>query len=151
MDELYILCTKPPTCVLFKPHRSKSSKFEDLDDTVMPVFPLEKSITLKGYSIRRKQVPMCSAFSLTDYKVQSSTLTNAVLDLKDDPTRKGFDRHKKFCSNYVQLSRLEALDRLHLLQKIQMSDLQFAPDNRLLAEMERLKGLQQETVAAWLA
>src|SRR5436190_14955283 len=124
MDELYILCTKPPLCVLFKPHKSKSTKFEDLDDTIMPVFLLEKSITLKGYSIRRKQVPMCPVFGLTDYKVQGSTLPIAVLDLKDDPTRKGLDHHKKFCSNYVQLSRLQALNRLYLLQKIQMSNLQ---------------------------
>ena len=29
-------------------------------------------------------VPMCPAFNLTDYKVQGSTLTTAVLDLKHD-------------------------------------------------------------------
>ena len=135
---------------MVKPHKSKPSKFEDLDETLMPVFPLEKSIILKGYSIRRKQAPMCPAFSLTDYKVQGSTLTKAVLDLKDNPTRKGQDRHKKFCSMYVQLSRLQSLEGLYLLQKIQMSDLQFSPDSRLLTEMERLKRLQQETVTAWL-
>ena len=150
MDKLYILCTKPPACVLIKPHKPKLSKFEDLDDTIMPVFPLEKSITLKGYSIQRKQVPIYFAFSLTDYKVQGSNLKNAILDLKDDLTRKGMDCYKKFCSTYVQLSQLETLDGLHLLQKIDMSNLQFSPDNRLLAEMERLEGLQKETIAAWL-
>jgi len=59
MDDLYILCTKPPAYNLVKPHRSKLSEFEDVDATVMPVFPLERSITLKGYSVRRRQVPMC--------------------------------------------------------------------------------------------
>ena len=93
---------------------------------------------------------MCPAFSLTDYKVQGSTLTTAVLDLKNDPTARGHDKHKKFCSMYVQLSRLQSLEGLYLLQKIQMSDLQFSPDSRLLTEMERLKRLQQETVTAWL-
>lgn len=34
----------------------------------MLVFPLERSITLKGYSVRRKQVPIYLAFCLTDYK-----------------------------------------------------------------------------------
>lgn len=29
---------------------------------------------------------MCPAFRLTDYKVQGSTLTSAILDLKDDST-----------------------------------------------------------------
>jgi hypothetical protein len=89
MDDLYILCTKPPACVLFRRENSKHSKFEDLEPKVIPVFPLERSITIKGYSVRRKQVPMCPAFSLTDYKVQGSTLTTAVLDLKDDLAAKG--------------------------------------------------------------
>jgi hypothetical protein len=43
---------------------------------------------------------MCAAFCMTDYKIQGSTLKNAVLDLKDDPTTKGQDGHKKFCSRY---------------------------------------------------
>jgi hypothetical protein len=149
MDDLYILCTKPPACVLVKLNRSKSSKFKDLETTVMPVFPLEKSISIKGYSVRRRQVPMCPAFSLTDYKVQGSTLTAAILDLKDDPSSKGQDHHRKFCSFYVQLSRTPSLDGLHLLQKLDMKDLQFRPSPQLLTEMERLHTLERETIAAW--
>src|SRR3954454_1912224 len=118
MDDLYILCTKPPACVLFRRKNSKHSKFEDLEDKVIPVFPLERSITIKGYSVRRKQVPMCPAFSLTDYKVQGSTLTTAVLDLKDNSAVKGKDHHQRYCSTNVQLSRLESSDGLHLLQRI---------------------------------
>jgi hypothetical protein len=30
-----------------------------------------------------------------------------------------------------------------------MEDLQFRPDERLIVEMERLKGLERETIAAW--
>ena len=92
---------------------------------------------------------MCPAFSLTDYKVQASTLGTAVLDLKHDPSARGQDAHKKYCSNYVQLSRLRSLEGLHLLQSITMEDLQFRPDERLIVEMERLKGLERETLAAW--
>jgi hypothetical protein len=106
--------------------------FEDLDAKIIPVFPLERSITVKGHSVRRRQVPMCPAFSLTDYKVQGSTLTTAVLDLKDNRTAKGQDGHKKYYSTYVQLSRLQSLDGLHLLQKIDIEDLRFRLDNRLL-------------------
>src|SRR5258705_3333903 len=129
MDDLYILCTKPPACVLFQRDNSAHSKFDDLDAKIIPVFPLERSITVKGYSVRRRQVPMCPAFSLTDYKVQGSTLTAAVLDLKDDSTSKGRDHHKKYCSTYVQLSRLQSFDGLYLLQRIEMRDLQFRPDH----------------------
>jgi hypothetical protein len=92
---------------------------------------------------------MCPAFSLTDYKVQGSTLTDAVLDLKHDPSARGQDAHKKYCSNYVQLSRLRSLEGLHLLQSITMEDLQFRLDERLLIEIERLRGLERETIASW--
>jgi hypothetical protein len=92
---------------------------------------------------------MSPAFSLTDYKIQGSTLTTAVLDLKDDPATKRQDHHKKYCSIYVQLSRLQSLNGLYLLQKIDMDDLQFCPDSRLLSEMKRLRALEQETIAAW--
>ncbi|KAF8860613.1 hypothetical protein BDZ45DRAFT_800769 [Acephala macrosclerotiorum] len=149
MDDLYILCTKPLACVLFQRDSSEHAKFDDLDTKIILVFPLERSITIKGHSVRRRQVPMCPEFSLTDYKVQGSTLTTAVLDLKDDPTARGQDGHKKYCSTYVQLSRLRSLDGLHLLQRIEMEDLRFRPDDRLLVEMQRLKALERETIAAW--
>jgi hypothetical protein len=122
---------------------------EDLEPSVIPVFPLERSVTLKGYSVRRKQVPNCPAFCLTDYKVQGSTLTAAILDLKDDPTIRGQDRHRKYCSMYVQLSRLRSSKGLHLLQKLDMKDLQFKPDPRLLAEMQRLQELEKNTTSDW--
>ena len=142
------MCTRPPACVLFKPNRPKPSAFQDLDPTVLPIFPLERSIKLKGYSIRRRQVPMCPAFCLTEYKVQGSTLTSAILDLKDTAKR-GQNRHTKFCSKYVQLSRLESFDGVNLLQKISMEDIQFGPDLELLLEMQRLLDLEKETLAAW--
>lgn len=143
------MCTKPPACILFKQNKPKPATFDGLDPFVMPVFPVERSITLKGYSIRRKQVPMCPAFCLTDYKVQGSTLTSAILDLKDDPTIRGLDRHRKFCSTCVQLSRLRSSKGLHLLQRLDMKDLQFGPDPRLLSEIQRLQELDKQTIAAW--
>jgi hypothetical protein len=64
IDELYIMCTKPIACISFKPDRPRPTGFQDLEPSVIPVFPLEQSIPLKGYSVRRKQVPKCrlSAF-----------------------------------------------------------------------------------------
>src|SRR3954452_25598425 len=125
MDDLYILCTKPPACVLFRQENSNHPAFENLEAKVIPVFPIERSINIRQYTVRRKQVQICSAFRLTDYKVQGSTLTTAVLDLKDNPkvSLRGQDEHKKFCSMYVQLSLLRSSNRLHLLQKIDMNNL----------------------------
>jgi hypothetical protein len=146
MDDLYILCTKPPACVLFQQEKSKSVAFEGLEATVAPVFPEERSISIKGFSVRRRQVPICPAFCLTDYKVQSLTLQTAVLDLKNDSSIKG---HKQFFSTNVQLSRPRSLHGLHLLRRIDMSDLRFHPPIHLVAEMERLLALEQNTMAAW--
>lgn len=49
-------------------------------------------------------------------------------------------------TTYVQLSQLRSLDGLHLLQRIEMEDLRFRPDDRLLIEMQRLKALERETI-----
>lgn len=141
--------TKPPAYILLKPDKARATGFEDLGPSVMPVFPLERSITLKGYSMRRKQAPICPAFYLTDYKVEGSTLVATILDLKDDPTIRGQDRHRKYCSLYVQLSRLRSSKGLHLLQKLDMQDLKFGPDPQLLTEMRRLQELEKETIATW--
>jgi hypothetical protein len=92
---------------------------------------------------------MCPAFCLADYKAQGSTVASAILGLKDDPTFRGLDRHRKFCSTYVQLSRLRSSKGLHLLQKLDMKDLQFGPDPRLLTEMQRLQELEKQTMTAW--
>src|SRR6266480_941315 len=132
INDLYILCTKPPSGVLFQQENSKTSAFKYLEAKVAPVFPIEISIKIKEHSVRWKQVPICPAFSLTVYKVQSLMLTTAVLDLKDDPTTKGQDEHKKYCSMYVQLSQLRSLSGLHLLRKIDMKDLRFRPHNGLV-------------------
>jgi hypothetical protein len=81
--------------------------------------------------------------------VQGSTLSAAILDLKNDPARRGQDSHRKYCSIYVQLSRLRSFGGLHLLQKITTDDIRFSPDPDLLVEMERLRDLQVQTLAAW--
>ena len=66
IDELHVLCMKPPRCVLFHPFQPRPSSFRGLEDGIVPVFPIQRSITIKNHSLRRKQVPMCAAFSLTE-------------------------------------------------------------------------------------
>jgi hypothetical protein len=73
-----------------------------------------------------------------------------VLGLTDDPTAKDQDGHKKFCSRYVQLSRLETETGLYLLQELDMNDLRFRPHDLLLAEMERLRELERKTIVTYL-
>jgi len=131
--------------------RKTSFEAEDLDEGIIPVFPIVRSITIKNHSIRRTQVPMCAAFCLTDYKVQGQTFNEAILDLRNDPTIRGRDSHRKFCSLYVQLSRLTSLNGLHLLQRVEMSDISHGPHERLICEMSRLQTLEKQTLANWAA
>ena len=111
-----------------------------MEDGSKPVFPIERSI------ITLFDVPMCAAFSLTDYKTQAQTFSEALLDL----VSKGRDSHREFCSFYVKLGRLTSSERLHLLENIQMSDISKKPHPDLIAEMARLKALEQ-TLARWHA
>jgi hypothetical protein len=51
MDDLHISCAIPPAYVLFRRGNLKRPEFEDLEAAVILVFPLERSITIKGYSV----------------------------------------------------------------------------------------------------
>jgi hypothetical protein len=149
VDEVHVLCTKPPRCIMFRQLKTRKTGFKDLDDDLIPVFPIIRSINVKSCSIRRKQVPMCPAFSLTDYKVQGQTLSNAVLDLKQNSALRGQNSHRRFCSLYVQISRLQSFNGLHILQKIQRSDIECWPHENLRTEMQRLENLQRQTIIDW--
>jgi hypothetical protein len=140
-----------PPAKLLETQTNKRRRFsgDRTPDGILPIFPLEMSITVKGYSVRRKQIPVCPAFCLTDYKVQGATLNSVILDLKDDGKSRRQDSHREYCSTYVQLSRLRSLKGLHLMQPIVMSDVAHKPDPQLLEEMRRLQALQQETLRRW--
>jgi hypothetical protein len=91
---------------MFRPDNPKHPGFEGLNQDILPIFRIERFIQINGFSIRRKQVPMCPAFCLTDYKVQSKTLSKVIVDLKDDGDTRGQDAHRKFCSRYQSYSTI---------------------------------------------
>jgi hypothetical protein len=68
------------------------------------------------------------------------------LERSHDP---GSGSSPEFCSLYVQLSRLQSSKGLKLLQKLDMGDIQFGPYPRL-AELEKLREFEKETIATWL-
>jgi hypothetical protein len=149
LDNQITLCTKSPACVLFRPNNPKHPTFDDLDATIFPIFPIERSIEVKNLSARRKQVPLCTAFCLTDYKVQGKTLSKAILDIKDDGTSKFQDPHTKYCSRNVQISQTRDSDSFRLLEPIQFKDISTGPHMKLMKETQRLLRLQKNTLAAW--
>ncbi|KAN0080588.1 hypothetical protein V8E54_003792 [Elaphomyces granulatus] len=81
---------------------------------------------------------------VTDYKnyVQGLTLSAAILNRRDDPTVQGH-----------RLIIYPAIPTANLLLKLDMEDIQFRSDPRLLAEnmhMERMQELEKETIATQL-
>jgi hypothetical protein len=143
------MCTKPPRAILFRQLRSRKESFDTLDDDIVPILPIERSVPIKAYSVRRRQVPLCAAFAITDYKAQGQTFTDGILDLKNDSRTKSWDSHRRFCSINVQLSRFTRLRGLNLLRKIQLSDITCQPHSGLTLEMSRLHDLEKETIVRW--
>ena len=92
---------------------------------------------------------MCTAFCLTDYKVQSKTLPKAILDIKDDGTSEFQDTHTKYCSRNVQISGTRDSDSFGLLEPIQFKDISTGPNEKLVEESQRLLKLQENTLTAW--
>lgn len=116
----------------------------------MPIFPIERSISVKGLSVRRKQIPIFPAFCLVDYKVQGSTLSAAILDLKNDTARRGQDSHRKSTAPFTfNFPGCDLLKVSIYSKKISTDDLRFSPDPDLIVVMERLCGLEAKTLAAW--
>jgi hypothetical protein len=71
-------------------------------------------------------------------------LADVIVRKLDSPLPFNMDQQLKDLFNILTISvRDFSPDGLHLLQRIDMTDLQFRPNHRLLAEMERLKELDR--------
>jgi hypothetical protein len=147
---VWVLCTRPPKCILFRPHSATDTTFPDMDSNTIPVFPSQTSVKIGKMSVPRLQVPVTPAWALTDYKVQGSTCDAVTLDLHRGGSRNnGSSTHNKHCSSYVQLSRVRTSKDLFLLQPIILEDVNNKPDEELLREERRLADLARLTDVAW--
>lgn len=149
-DKTFVLCSHPPKCVLFQSKMTKHEPFQGIQKDCVPVFATSFPVKMPDMYITRHQVPMTLAFALTQYKVQGSTYRIAVLDLhRSSRDRYRESPHQRYCSVYVQLSRLTSLDGLWLLEPITLNDI----DNKMHPELHeedlRLEGLAAETMRSW--
>ena len=130
-------------------------QYRDLPFDVFPLMPTESTMTFNGnMKIKTRQLPLAPAFALTEYKVQGATFKKAVLDLrrpaKHKTQRKEDWNHQRFCSVYVQLSRLQTLEGVQLLQPIEFSDINNRPHPALLHATAELDQLSHSTLNLWL-
>ncbi len=104
---------------------------------------------MRGMSVTRLQIPMTPGFAVTDYKVQGATFRTAVLDLHRHSKSRDKGSHKRFCSTYVQLSRLQTLDGVGLLQPITLDDIGSKPHPKLQDESLKLDSMLDQTLLLW--
>ena len=148
IDDLYIFCIIFLKCVLFQLEKFKNIVFENFEIKIIFIFLIKKSITIKKYSVWRKQISMCSAFSLINYKMQDLIFLIIILDFKNDLIIKNQDEHMKFCFLYVQLLWFQFESKFYFLQKIDMKDLQLCSHDSLLTEMKRFQKLEEKTITS---
>ena len=99
------------------------------------------------------QVPISPGFAITDFKSQGRSVDKAIVDIRinqaNSRPRKPGVNHKHYTSLNVQLGRIRSLDRLWLREPIQLADVQSKPDPALHVEVERLRGLEEQTIRLW--
>lgn len=76
------------------------------------------------------QLSITLSFALIEYKIQGATFDNIVIHQKRH-SRRGIVTHKRFYSNYVQLSRLLTFANLGLLWPINITNINNQPNSPL--------------------
>lgn len=94
-----------------------------LSENVFLVFPVKSILTMHGISITRLQISIMPGFAIMDYKVQRAIFRLAVLDLHRNSKSEDKGLHKRFYFIYVQLSYLQTLNKVQLLQPIMLNDI----------------------------
>lgn len=145
-----ILCSRLPICVLLQRPKKSTSLFPYLPNDIFPVFPTKSTLTIRGISVSRLQIPMTPGFAVTDYKIQGATFRSALLDLRRGSKINGSGGHKRFCSTYVQLSRRQSLDGVQLLERIQLEDIDNQPHSMLVETSEKLDKISAHTLESWI-
>ncbi len=122
LDNNTLLSSCPPICILLHTESALMVPFPNLPHNVYPVFPIKSSVKAKGATFKRKQIGITLGFAYTKYKVQGATFKSATLDLRQRTVKKTTENHKRFCSTYVQFSRLQSLEGVSLLEPISLED-----------------------------
>ncbi|OJA16339.1 hypothetical protein AZE42_06583 [Rhizopogon vesiculosus] len=80
----------PPTYIIVKMNHTKAVQLAGLEKNILPLVPLERTFTIthgKGQkSIKRRQLTITPAYSLTDYRSQGHTIANSIIDIGTPPT-----------------------------------------------------------------
>ena len=142
-----------PAYILVKMARTRATRLEGLDESVIPVEPLFQSIGIQvrmqdGKKIRRtvkrRQFPVTAAYAFTDYRSQGQTITYVIVDIASPP-----QGTLSLFNLYVALSRSSGRDTIRILRDFDESIFLKSHDTDLLAEDDRLERLDEKTKQWW--
>lgn len=121
-----MLYSCPPQYILLCRQYPLKTSFPSLPVKVFPLFPMKSTVSLQGVSINRMQILLIPTFAITEHKIQETTFKITILDFQYGNSTTG-KSHGAFCSSYVQLSRLQSLHSMQLLQTISPIDIDNKP------------------------
>ena len=114
------------------------------DDDIVPIFPELTSFVwsrrvngeIDKVSVSRLQLPLLPAYAYTDYKSQGRSLDHVIVDPESAASLQGV---------YVMLSRVRALEGLHVLRPFKATKIEQRLSQELRTELSRLDDLDTET------
>ncbi len=149
LDDNILLSSYPLTCILLHTESALIVPFLNIPRNIYPIFPVKSTVTAKGRKLNRKQIGISPGLAYTEYKVQGAMFKSATLDLRRKTIKKTAESHKRFCSIYVQLSRVQSLEGVSLLELISLEDINNHPHHELQTEDEQLQKLGDITLSSF--
>ena len=129
------------TCILLHTNSTLMVPFPNLLLNVYPVFPIKSAIIAKKTRFNRKQIRITSGFAYNKYKVQGATFKSLTFDLWHKLIKKSTKSHRRFCFIYVQLFRLQSLEKVLLLKPLFLNNIINQPYHEIQAEDDLLPKL----------
>ena len=103
----------------------------------------------KKTRLNRKQVDISHKFVYIKYKVQRAMFKSATLNLRQKLIKKTAKNPKRFSSIYVQLSRLQNLEKVSFLEPISIDNINNLPYHEFQIDNERLQKLGDITLLSF--
>ncbi|KAH7248159.1 hypothetical protein B0J15DRAFT_400634 [Fusarium solani] len=143
----------PPLSILLQSRETKDLAVPALPTGTVLIRPLSHTLDPASSHFRflsgkytRRGLPVVPAFVLTDYKAQSKTFVEVLLELRGNRMTNGQPSKCDFTSLYVQLSRCRTLQGIRLLSPVRHEDfIGNKLDQSIVDGMQRLTDLAAET------
>lgn len=154
-DTPVVKLTYLPSYVLVKLKSTRATQLKSLDASVIPIEAKLQTFRISlpsgstngkavSRTVRRRQFPVTAAYGFTDYRSQGQTLPYVLVDIASPP-----QGALSLFNLYVALSRSSGRSTIRLLRDFKDQLFQASHDIHLLAEDDRLEGLDIQTRDWW--